>query len=113
MTPFYGSGKTYAIPLVSGVASTPIVLSGTGIAKGTIRLFNTGTQTAYVAFGKTSIEAAANCVKPTSGNPKYSIGIPAGAVEILSINPNQYPLYVSALSDGDAGTLEVTEGRGI
>lgn len=93
--PLYpGAGTSLAVTATTG-ASTATALSGAP----QVMVTNTGAQTGFVAFGGSTIAATTT-----------SIPIPAGAIEVFSLDPTLG--YVSALTATSSTQLYFTGGRG-
>ena len=108
MNPFLASMLTTPISVTS-TKSSPVQINTIGDPNRSVRIWNSGSYPAYVAFASTSSEATANCVVPTAGNPQKVIGIPSGIVEVINIPEDA---YLVAIAPSGNTTLEVTSGRG-
>lgn len=102
MKPPFFPGATVSL---SATSSTGRVLL-TGAAKrpgGTLRLYNAGAETVFIAFGNDTITAALT-----------SMPIPAGYVEVLSLPDNDAAQwYLAGITASGACTLYATIGNGI
>ena len=106
--PFVNNNTTKVLTLTT-TTSTPVLLSNPESTKGSLRLFNNSSVLLYIALAPTSALATAWANVPSSVTPSRSIGIPAGAVEILS-----FPFettYIAGIAASGTGDLQVTEGR--
>ena len=76
---------------------------------GQYRIINAGTNTVFLGTGPNAVEATANAVAPTAGNPAEAIVLVAGAVEILRFSDAVFFSGLSAV----ATTVYITPGQGI
>ena len=103
---FGANGNTVA--LVVGVASTSAALQlPGGLTKWTWQCLvtNSGTNTAFVAFGASSIVA----VIPVAGTPANGIAIAPNTTRAFTVNGGQ---YIAAIAAAIGNTLYATAGVG-
>jgi hypothetical protein len=105
---FSPQGNTAALSVTSTSTATPIQVKG-GINNATQRMFyNSGQKDCFICAAATS--AAAVAVVPTAGSPAAGIPIPAGAIVVLSIAPNDW--FAAICAGSDTTTLYITPGEG-
>lgn len=103
---FDPTGNTIAI--VTGVsAATALPDTGVGPESRDYRLYNSGTDTVYVAFGTSTIVVTA----PAAGVPANGIPIPGGAIEVMRSSTSER--YIGTLAPSGTPTLFVTAGSGL
>src|SRR6185312_8418254 len=69
---------------------------------GPVRMMNNGTATVWVRCGSSGVTASTS-----------DIPVPSGAVEVLSFNHPNGPLYCAAIAAGSTGNIYFTPGIGI
>jgi len=106
ITAFESIDGTQALAVTATASAFPTKL---GANTSVVRLFNSGTATMFISFNKVSATAVTNCVVPTAGSAQKSFPLPPYALEVLTIPAGNFIAAISAT----AGTLYVTEGRGI
>lgn len=78
-----------------------------------VRVYNSGSGVAYLAFGIDASTAQSNAVIPTGSgsNAKYVIPLPAAIVEVLTIPRNCYFSVIAPASG--TGNIFITPGTGL
>lgn len=99
MKPFSPAPATATI---SATTSTANVKVADGSGERQVRIFNAGSSTAFLAFGKDNTVAAT-----TTGMP-----IGAGAIEVISIQPDGTALWAAAITASGTATIYLTPGSG-
>ena len=77
-------------------------------AGGCYRIVNSGTTAVNLGWGKDGATAKANAVIPTAGNPKDSMTLASGGVEIFRLPADTYLSGYSA----STANLFITQGEG-
>ena len=102
---FAPSGATANIANVTN-ATANVQFNSSGAGNNTpyqVRVYNAGTQVAFVAFGSTSAVTAATAT---------SMPVPPGAVEVFTVPFNTQ--YIAAISaNANSGALYATPGEGV
>jgi hypothetical protein len=98
--PFTALGATVSLA-VDGTTDR-VALTAIGDQGGMeVRLYNAGTETVFVNFGISTVEATT-----AAGMP-----VPSGAIEVHTVGPAV--THVAALTASGTATLYATSGRGI
>lgn len=103
--PANGSSSTY-VP--AGITSANVALPSSGSGNYDLEITNSGTVTAWIAFGDTSSVAA---VIPTNGTPANGYVILGGQTKTISIGQAQ-PSYIAAITASSTTVLYATIGQG-
>lgn len=93
------------VSLAAGTSSTPVALEGVPTGQVQVRIYNSGTTTAHVAFGGSSVAAQTGADLP----------VPGGIVEVLTLDSTQCaPItHVAAITASGSATLYFTPGQGL
>lgn len=111
--PFNPKGQTV---LVTGATSAP---TGVQAALATDNnagqydcyvLHNSGSNLAFIGWGKDATTAQNNAVVPTAGTPTDTVILPAGVTAILRFSKN---LYFSAATTAATSDIYITPGEGL
>lgn len=100
-TPVFGQ----TVNIVVSASSQSIPVSVNPNEDGQVRIFNDGTATVWVSFGRTNQSPT---VATSTGMP-----IPAGGVEIVSVPPLGGTVSACAIAAGATGTVYFTPGDGL
>lgn len=100
MHPFTPTGDTVN---VAAISTTGNVALGTfsGSAGASVRVYNAGTATVFIAFGISTVEAVAATSMP----------VPAGAIEVFAVGPGV--THMAAITASSTATVYATPGQGI
>lgn len=104
---FDPTGNTIAIATTTASAATALTDTGVGPDSRDYRLYNSGTDTVYVAFGGSTLVVVA----PAAGIPANGIPIPGGAIEVMRSSTSER--YIGTLAAAGTPTLFVTAGSGL
>ena len=95
---FYPNGST--VNLTASTSSGRVAVTGPGTGAN-VRVYNSGTDTAFIAFGDSTVTAST-----TTGMP-----IPGGAVEMFTLPQNI--TNIAAITASGSPVLYFTTGQGI
>jgi hypothetical protein len=109
-TPF---GNTVCLSVVT-TSHTPVQVAGTGSSAVNYRIYNAGTNTAFIlaSMPQTGNVAPSMTVTiPTDGTPGNGIPVVAGATVTLNLPPNAY--FSAICANAQSATIYITPGDGI
>lgn len=98
------------IPMPAATANVDVAASSGSVSLAVnpgspiqVRVMNDGSATAWINFGVSGVSAAL-----ATGVP-----VPAGAVEVLTVQPQGATIFAAAIAAGSTGKIYFTPGVGI